>query len=260
MDRNMGKTMKVACGLALVLALLAMVGCSPIRRVSHDEVRVLDSDDDERTVSTHDQTVEAEDAEEARVSIEMGAGRLSVFGGTDELMEADFTYSRERWKPEVSYRVRSGEGRLDISQANRPLDLGPDRNDRNDWDLRFGEGLPLTIEVAMGAGQAEFELGDLDLRDFELTMGAGDVYVDLVGDLDHDADVRIQGGAGRLEVRLPSDVGIRADVRGGLGRIEVDGLTKRGSEWVSEDYEDADVLIDVRVEGGVGEVVLEVEE
>ena len=52
------------------------------------------------------------------VDIKMGAGKLRVGGGTSDLMNADFTYNVDDWKPEVRYDANGDQGHLVIQQPS----------------------------------------------------------------------------------------------------------------------------------------------
>ena len=57
---------------------------------------------------------------------------------------------------------------------------------------------------------------------------------------------------------LPSEVGARVRAEGNLGKINAEGLDKEGDSYVNGAYGDSDVSLDVEVQGGVGEINLEV--
>jgi hypothetical protein len=82
--------------------------------------------------------------------------------------------------------------------------------------------------------------------------------VDLTGDYEQDLDASIQGGVGEATVMLPSEIGVRARAEGGLGNINAEGLQKEGDSYVNDAYGDADVTLEVDVQGGVGQINLEV--
>jgi predicted membrane protein len=84
--------------------------------------------------------------------------------------------------------------------------------------------------------------------------------VDLTGDWKNDLTANIQGGVGKATIRLPSDVGVRASAQGGIGAVHVQGLKKDGDAYVNEVYGKSPVTVNVRVEGGVGEIDLELGE
>jgi predicted membrane protein len=110
----------------------------------------------------------------------------------------------------------------------------------------------------MGAGESDLDLDSLTLTGLNLQMGAGKTTVDLTGDYAQDFDASIQGGVGEATVLLPSEVGVRARAEGGLGKINAEGLQREGDSYVNDAYGDSDVSLEIDVQGGVGQINLEV--
>jgi predicted membrane protein len=118
----------------------------------------------------------------------------------------------------------------------------------------------MELKVNQGAGRARLTLGGLALSRLDVEIGAGETDVDLSGDWKNDLTANIQGGVGRATVRLPTDVGVRARAQGGIGAIHVHGLKKDGDAYVNEAYGKSPVTVNVEVQGGVGEINLELGE
>ncbi len=228
--------------LAVLAACLILVaaGCT------------IDDRSDHWTQHTR-QTVDLGRAESVRAEIDMGAGELQVRGGAEKLLEAEFTYNREEWKPEVIYDGGSFRGMLTIRQPNHVHSFG---HVNYSWNLRFNDGVPLDLRINCGAGQSKLELGRLDLRSLEVNMGVGQIEADLRGRPKRDYDVKIDGGIGEAIVDLPNTVGIVADAKGGIGGVDVQGLHKSGDRWVNDLYENGHdgPTIHVAVNGGIGSI------
>ena len=240
----MHKTMTRLSLLAVVLPLVAIAGCNM-------------DDWDTGPPQAESQTVKLGDAKSARVEVEMSAGELSVGSGAKELLEADFSYSRPSARPEVQYNVSGGQGQLTIRHRSSVHGRG---GGHNKWDLQLSNKVPLELKVDQGAGRAKLTLGGLSLRRLDLNIGAGETVVDLSGDWKNDLTANIAGGVGKATVRLPSEVGVRATAHGGIGAVNVHGLKKDGDAYVNEAYGKSPITIQVKVEGGVGEIDLEVSE
>jgi N-terminal domain of toast_rack, DUF2154 len=202
------------------------------------------------------QTVDLENAQSVETELRMGAGELNVSGGADALMEADFTYNVADWKPEVSYDLSGDTGELIVEQGSGGGIPGGDA--RNEWDIRFNDEVPTDLHLQMGAGESNLDLDSLTLTGLDLQMGAGETTVDLTGDYGQDLEARIQGGVGEATVLLPSEVGVRAKAEGGIGKIDAKGLQREGDTYVNDAYGDSDVTLEVDVQGGVGQINLEV--
>ena len=265
MNRN---TQGIVGLLALAAVLLLATSCN----INTLEIGPL---------QTESETVEVGAAEEVSVEIAMGAGRLEISGGADDLMDARFTYNVEEWKPEVSYDVSDGFGRLTVDQPDTrdlPLDMG---EIEYEWDLRFNEDVPIDMEVTLGAGEGQLELdslalnslsfeggaGDIEvdlsgstLRDLDLRMGAGDVSVDLSGNWQQDLSANMQGGVGRATVFLPASAGVRVEIQGGLGQVNAAGFNQNGNVYTNDAYGESEVTLEIDIDGGVGEINLELAE
>jgi len=227
--------------LAIGLAALGLTGCDETSR---------------RAVTgppLHDmQTVELDKAEMVRVEMRMGAGELNVAGGSSRLLDADFEYILPQSKPVVRYQASSFRGQLTIAQPSGDSRAGSPY----EWKLRLNNGVPMDVVARLGAGNAEMNLGVLDLRGVEVHMGVGNLDMDLRGDPKRDYDVEIHGGVGNATVRLPAGVGIVANARGGIGNIDAQGLEKRNGRWVNARHEDAKITIHLDIRGGVGNITL----
>ncbi len=203
------------------------------------------------------ESVDPKNAQSARVRLEMGAGELNLTGGADRLMEGDFSHNVADWKPKVNYEVSGNKGELVVRQGSGGgVRLGGDA--RNEWDIRLNDELPTDLAVQMGAGESDLDLDSLTLTGLSLQMGAGKTTVDLTGDYSRDFDASIEGGVGEATVLLPSEVGVRAKARGGLGKINAEGLQRVGDAYVNDAYGESEVNLRVDVQGGIGKINLEV--
>jgi hypothetical protein len=88
--------------LAIILILVFGPGCSERVNIG--------------PLETESKSVEVGRAESVRAEITMGAGKLKVAGGADQLFEGEFTYNVPEWRPEVTYSVKGSKGKLVIEQ------------------------------------------------------------------------------------------------------------------------------------------------
>lgn len=214
-------------------------------------------------VQTDEETVEAGDIDSARVNIQMGVGKLDINGGAAGLLDAKFTYNVEEWKPEVNYEISSNEGRLTVRQPEGETgSVGiPDTdNVKNEWDLKLNDDIPMDLDINLGVGESELELSGLTLNSLDIQTGVGETTIDLTGDWATSFDVDIEGGVGQTTVRLPRGVGVRVETQTGIGGINVRNLIQNGDTYTNAAYENADVILDITVQGGVGAIDLILEE
>ncbi|HYL86813.1 MAG TPA: toast rack family protein [Candidatus Angelobacter sp.] len=238
---SLGSTMGV---LAFVLVLLVLLshGRSFSRRHGF------------REGSSHTvQTVDIQGAKKAHGKLEMGAGQLNIYSAASHLVDADFTFSGSFSEPRVNYTVKDGVGELEISQDSQTVHFG---NSQNEWNVRFSREIPLELRIDMGAGQGNLHFRDVPLTRLDLNIGAGQVDVDLTGDRKADLVADIEGGVGQANIRLPKNIGVIAHASGGIGSVSARGLKHDGDEYTNEAYGKSPVTIHLKVEGGIGEIVL----
>ena len=211
------------------------------------------SSDGSGSVERDSRTIDLKGAKSVQVQIEMGAGELVMRGGAAQLMDADFRYRARDGKPEVQYDVNGSRGTLNVRQTSHHT-IG--NNDKNQWELRLNEDVPMDINVKMGAGEGRLELGNTALHSLDVEVGAGEMKVDLTGHPHGDMDVRVRGGVGEATIRLPRRARVDVEAHGGIGDISARGLTKRGDRWVNEPSGETDATIHVSVNGGIGQINL----
>jgi len=183
----------------------------------------------------------------------MGAGELTVRGGSPKLMEGEFTYNRPVMRPLVHYDASGFRGHLLVEQSNH----GHVRTTSNNrWDLRLNDTKPLDLIVEFGAGEGRLELGSLNLRNVEVHMGVGELRLDLRGVPKNDYSVSVRGGVGEATIYLPRDVGIVADATGGIGGISVRGLEKSDGRYTNAAYGHAKTTVRLDIRGGIGSINL----
>ncbi len=204
-------------------------------------------------IETAAQSVDLQGAKSVELQIEMGAGELVMRGGAAALMDADFRYRGSDGKPDVQYQVAGARGTLTVRQPNQHS-LG--NNDKNTWDLRLNEDVPMDVRVKMGAGEGRLNLGNTALHSLDVEVGAGEMKVDLTGHPRGDIDVQVRGGVGEATVRLPRRARLDVEAHGGIGEITAHGLTKRGDRWVNEPSGQVDATLHVSVNGGIGQINL----
>jgi hypothetical protein len=235
------KTNHLLIALALVAVLLA--GCASRARVG--ELR------------SEFQSVELGNANSVDVNINMGAGNLTVTGGAEKLLEADFNYNVAKLKPEVEYT----DGTLVVQQPETeglPVLQGI-TDFRNEWNLQLADQVPMKLKVNMGAGTSDLQMAGLSLTRLDVILGAGVSTVDLNGNWARDLDVTIDTGAADTTVRLPRDAGVRVEIEPGASMIEAPDLSQAGNVYTNAAYGVSEVTLRVNMQPGIGWIKLEVE-
>lgn len=224
--------------IPLATAIL-LTGCIELSHVETGPLR-------EQPVS-----VDLNGAQRADVELDLGAGELNVNGGAEKLMDGKFKYNVPDWEPHVHTSMNGSHATITIKEPEQ-VHLGG--HQQYSWDLAFNNKVQYDFAVNCGAGQARLRLGDLDLRSVTVHIGVGQVDLDLEGQPTRDYDVNVSGGIGQATIRLPHDVGVRAEAHGGIGSIEVTGLEKHGDHYENSQYDSAKVNVRLKVDGGIGQI------
>ena len=216
---------------------------------------VMHFDSEPGPMRTIQESVDRKGAETVRAEVAMGAGSLNVSGGAKKLLEAEFKTDRKNFKPDVHYDLSSFRGVLTVSERGE----SNGENTTNDWTLRFDNETPLDLRLAMGAGENKLDLKTLALRRVEVKMGVGQVDLDVSGDYKHTVEVSVHGGVGQATIRLPRNLGVRVDAKGGIGGISASNMHQAGGYYVNDAYAKHNLAMNVEVRGGVGEIRLVVD-
>jgi hypothetical protein len=223
-----------------------------------------------------DKVVGLEGATSAQVGLTMGAGKVTVRGGTENLMDATFTYNVVAWKPIVDYVVTGGEGRLTVRQPSGTTNTFG-TGYRNDWDIRLNGTTPVDLTFKNGAGDTDMDLSDTMVRsltvdsgassttikaspkamtNLEVKAGVGEIILDLTGDWQNNAGIKVNGGVGSIKLAVPQDAGITIDAKRGVGSIDAPGFTKDGSTYRNAKYGISAVTLTIELTVGVGSVTI----
>jgi hypothetical protein len=170
-------------------------------------------------------------------------------------MDASFRYNVSDWQPQVKYTENGAQGELLVSQqGDDQLPVGGGLV--NEWTIQLANDVPVDLTILTGAGNAELNLGALDLASLNIQTGAGVTKVNLDGKWQHDLDVSIEGGVGELTVNLPAEMGVRVNMETALVSVSANGLTEDGNGYVNKNFGNAPYTLTLHLQAGVGSVVL----
>lgn|GEM_PF-1055627 len=297
------RVLKMTVALALATAMVMTSGCFKRVPINDDGVGIQfelgggapwsDSSDSKAARST--KSVARGDAKTADIKILMGAGDLGIVGGTNgivqdggkDVLRGDFRFAPASVEPNIKSSVTGDNLNIEVRQPkvrNTVFKTGWP-NYVNEWHLGLAKGLPMRLDIKLGAGNGDLDLrgvgvseiradmgaGDLDLdlrgvdiSDLTIKMGAGDLMLDLAGQRTTDLDVTIAAGIGAIEINLPKDIGVRVAKRGGgVGNWDdwkASGFRRDGSVWVNSAWGSGSPSIEVTIESGVGSVVLKTDD
>jgi hypothetical protein len=157
-----------------------------------------------------------------RLDLEFGAVRADLDLGGLELTGLDLS-------------TGASESSIDVSEPNR--------------------GHIGTARFEVGA--AEFDarhLGNLNAERIEIDAGVGSLTLWLDGEWQQDARVSIDMGLGALELRVPEGLALELRKDSFLTSLDSEGLVKRGDNYRSLDWDEADRRVTVDLDAAFGSV------
>lgn len=155
---------KPILGLLCLLALLSLACTISINNnstVKVGETKTLDI-----------QEPAASGSDPAQITLAMGAGKLNISGGSQNLVEGTVRYNVEEWKPVIT---RDGDD-LAIRQLDQFKNGIPTQNITNEWDLTLGTR-PMSLKIKAGAYDGTLDLSAIPLSHLEISDGASNAQI-----------------------------------------------------------------------------------
>ncbi len=112
------------------------------------------------------------------------------------------------------------------------------------------------LEVTNGIGHLEMTgIGNYAFDDFRFSGGIGDSSLDFSGEWRAAGDIDIKVGMGSLKVMVPHDLGVRIkSSKSFLSNLDMPGFDQVGNEFLSENINEAEKEIVIRLNTGIGDV------
>lgn len=127
--------------------------------------------------------------------------------------------------------------------------------------VRFSQPNPTRCRAAtMSAGAAELSvlgLGNARCDRITFEGGVGRVTLDFGGQWTSSSQVAVRMALGEMTLRLPRQAGVRITMDKLLASFEPEGLVRRGTSWLSPNYDQAQRHLDIDVTTAVGGVHVE---
>ncbi len=194
-------------------------------------------------------------------------GELSIRQGSGGGIPAgEFGNMRNEWSlafsPEIpldmDVKVGAGDVTLDFTSlqlTELDVDMGA-----GDLEIRFDE--PNRAEMGrmtLDSGAAKlgvFGIGNAGPERVRVQCGAGEITLDFTGEWPGSADVTITTGVGQVTLRLPKEVGVRVENRGGITTVEASGFKRLGDAYVNDAFGETETELRIEITAGVGNIEL----
>jgi len=162
-------------------------------------------------LGTHSTSVGRLDATSLALTVNYGAGHLTMRSGTSDLVAV--SSSREDVRVQ-DVRHSGSSAVVTISPTNDQFPINTDRT----WDVVIPSDIPVTLTANVGAGEFTFGLRDVKLASARFNGGASDLTIEFPKPTG-DVPVTISAGASSITLEIPSGVDYRVRTTGGLNSV-----------------------------------------
>ncbi len=115
-------------------------------------------------------------------------------------------------------------------------------------------------DMVIDVGAADFSatsLANANVDQIRVRGGVGVIDLDFGGVWTHDMTVTTRLAVGKLMLRVPSDVGVRLEIKRVATGFEHEGFVKRDDAWYSDNYERAAHKLQLRAETLFGKIEIQ---
>lgn len=136
------------------------------------------------------------------VIIDIGVGTIDIKrNNTGDILNAEVEYNPDDMQVDIEYDRRKDNGELYLTSERRDKGLDIDSED-NHWYLEFGDKVPISFEIDIGACEAELDFSGLRIDGLDMDMGASSIVVDFRKlNPERIPKIRIDVGASELEIK-----------------------------------------------------------
>ena len=203
-------------------------------------------------------SIKKDKAKELDVELNLSVGELTLSKGAEDWVEGSIKYNKKKLEPEVIYNRKGNKGEVIIEQ--KKINSLNTSGIKNEWNLELSDDVPMNLSVHSGASSTELDLQGLMLEKLDIDAGIGELHIDLGGAWENSFETNIETGVGEVTVILPSEVGVKIKSEKGIGTSNVVGFISQGEGvYVNEAYEDADVILTINTEMGIGNITFKLD-
>ncbi|MDR7869396.1 MAG: DUF5668 domain-containing protein [Tissierellaceae bacterium] len=186
----------------------------------------------------------------ADLHLDIGASNININSTDDYLILVDplgkpLDY-KEQYKNNKENAVISFESKMfNISRIQRHNEVSSFYLNKDViWDLEFD----------LGAISGKINLEDIPVRKIDLDSGAADLTF-ILGNK-HDLDFEIDTGVSNVNIIMPQDVGLKIEIDSALSSSNIKdmNLIARGDYYISRNYDEANVVINMNIDMGLGNI------
>ncbi|MBI5867675.1 MAG: hypothetical protein HZB43_05200, partial [candidate division Zixibacteria bacterium] len=177
----------------------------------------LDSDSSPDTMNW--QATADPSTQHVSLKVDFGGGRLTIAGGASAGNLVDGRFQHRGRKPRITTEHEGSTLRVVLSQpSNRGRITIGSGHDRERWNVRVCDTVPLDLNVEAGGSLVRLNLADVLLQKLDLSSGAADVDL-VLGDKSPKIECNVDCGAASVDMTIPAGAGLRLTREIALGSL-----------------------------------------
>lgn len=195
-------------------------------------------------------------AAQASVSLEPAVGSLYLAHGIspDALLEGK-VFAQRGEQIKESFTTSADEATLRLNSTGQMMWFADIEDGEAAWSLRLNPAVITNLEVSMGVGEIELDLGELLVSGLVVDQGIGALQISL-------PEAGLEGGKlnlaiGKITIEVPEGVGLQIEANTALGGVQApESYLKEGNIYSSPNYSTADVRIYLNTSLAIGSLVI----
>lgn len=191
------------------------------------------------------------------VTVETEGADINVTGAASGMFRGQFRLDRSR--PDIDYEVKDSTARITISEAE---DLSRwlhsrKRHSSGNWDLRFTETLPLTLNLKSDRGRIDVNSRQLPLGEIVVESSDGVTSI-LIGKLRDIVKVTFDGEGAEYILQIPPASGLRIGEAGDQfeGLFEALDMIRKDGYYISNGYDTLSPKIELQVSPNISQLTI----
>jgi len=202
-------------------------------------------------VEEQDLAIEYAEEEQAVLNLETGAGKFSLSGASDSLIEAQAKTSLGLY---TMQRSGVGGGEVDLRLDGQNVRWSHVGSVTNNLNISLHDQPVWQINVKTGATSLNFDLTKHQVEKIEIDTGASEVKVK-IGNLTNQVRVKISAGASKIHLLLPEEFAARLDVDSGLSSHNFPQFTEVSKGvYETENFSTANKTVTIEIDAGLSDL------
>lgn len=174
-------------------------------------------------IKTNIERTVPEGVKKAKIIIDSGAVKVNITGSTDKLVSGSYESNRSK---AITTESISGDTISYTIKTDKSFDTWNHRDMINSLDLKLSNSIPVELEIIAKASDLDLDLKEQKISSLVINSAASVLNLTLGNNIENGANISIQSGASKLNIKAPQEVGSSLKVKAPLTSSNLDNLNK----------------------------------